>query len=276
MIQLSVITVSHNRKDLLLRKLKSLKKQSLGADAFEWILCINGSTDGSKNALESATTPFSSSIFSFDQNRSISEARNACAKKAQGKTLYFSDDDCILQEDTLEQHLKAQAEPCVAIGAIQFEADQSEHWQPKQVSYWNLNGANSSVPKEAFDKVGGFDERIQGYGGEDLLLGYKLHKTALAFKALRTSVTHVGPNPMRGQNLEKAKSAGSNAMKIAKLYPELAYPLGVSPLLMTLKRFGFGPLAALFKRFNPNTFAYEQAYFEGAKQSLEQERKEHG
>lgn len=263
--EISILTSSFNRKDLLLEKLKTLETQSLSPEHFEWLVFINGSDD-SYEALSQVKTPIQLELIKQSPT-SIGEARNVCAKKAQGRILYFSDDDCLLEKDTLEQHLEAQENGCVAVGGIRFVAESEERWNPQKVSFWNLNGANSSVPKAAFDQVGGFDSRIQGYGGEDLLLGYKLCKAGLPFHALpRVVVRHMGPNPMRGRDLKKAKSAGRNAAKIAQLYPELAYRLGVHPLLMGLKEVSFNsPLSLVLKRLNPESFAYEQAYFEGAK-----------
>jgi hypothetical protein len=170
--------------------------------------------------------------------------------------------------------LAAQKQACVAIGAIEFVAESRELWQPKKVSFWNLNGANSSLPRADVLAVGAFDERIEGYGGEDLLLGYKLFKQGLLFKALAASVQHRGPNPMRGKNLEKAFSAGQNASKIAGFYPDLAFQLGVHPLLMALKRFIFNPAFRVFIKRNPSLL-YEEAYFKGALAGRK-ERKNHG
>lgn len=263
---MSIITSSFNRKALLLEKLKTLETQSLALTRFEWLVFVNGSDD-SFETLSKLKTPVALKLFKAETQQSIGEARNTCIAQAQGQILYFSDDDCLLEPDTLEKHLEAQKDPCVAIGGIDFVSEKTETWQPDRVSFWNLNGANSSLPKASFDKVGGFDKRIQGYGGEDLLLGYKLYKTGLAFKALANAkVKHIGPNPMRGRDLAKAQSAGRNAAKIAQLYPELAYRLGVHPLLMSLKEVSFRPpISYLVKTLSPDSFAYEKAYFAGAK-----------
>ena len=263
---LSIITSSFNRKALLLEKLKTLEAQSLPLEQFEWLVFVNGSDD-SFETLKQQQTPIMLNVFQARTQQSIGEARNYCVKEAKASLLYFSDDDCLLEPDTLEKHLEAQEHPCVAIGGIDFISDTSESWQPSKVSFWNLNGANSSLPKDAFDQVGGFDKRIQGYGGEDLLLGYKLYKAGLPFKALPSvKVRHIGPNPMHGRDHDKAYSAGRNAAKIVHLYPELAYQLGISPLLMGLKRLSFSPpLSYLLRALSPARFAYEKAYFDGAK-----------
>jgi len=262
MPDISVITSTFNRKDLLLEKLESLKLQSLEASRFEWLVLVNAD-DGSFEALQAAETAFELRVLKPEKPIGIGAARNVCIREAKGRILYFSDDDCLLEPDTLVQHVAAQRQACVAIGGIDFIAESREQWQPKKVSFWNLNGANSSVPRADVLSVGLFDERIEGYGGEDLLLGYKLVKQGLVFKAVAAGVRHMGPNPMRGKNLEKAFSAGRNASRIAGFYPDLAFQLGVHPLLMGLKRFIFNPTFRVFIKMN-HSLLYEEAYFKGA------------
>lgn len=263
--EISVITATYNRAGLLLQKLESLKVQTLGPSAFEWIVCVNGSTDKTREIFKDVQVPFDVKVIDFQANQGVSKGRNACVKEVQGSVLYFSDDDCILQRDTLEHHLRAQKHPCVAIGGIRFEAETVSLWQPKRVAYWNLNGANSSMPKQAFEAVGGFDEHLSGYGGEDVLLGYQLSQQGLKFQALEGWVTHLGPNPMRGKDLAKAKSAGRNAMKIAAFHPELAFRMGVDARVLALKKLAlYGPLGYVWKLLSQDSFRYERAYLEGA------------
>lgn len=257
--KLSVITVSHNRRELLLRKAASLCAQTLAPEAFEWVVCLNGDVDGSQAALAQLKLPFAVKVVAFAVQQSASRARNACAALAEGGVLYFSDDDCLPAPATLAQHLAAQQTPCAAIGPILFDdGARRELWRPRRPRYWNFNGANSSAPKAAFAAVGGFDERLSGYGGEDLLLGYQLYRAGLPFVAVDAEVTHLGPNPMRAPTPEKARSAGANAARIASWHPELAFRLGVHPLLVAVKR----RLVPLLRRFS-DRWEWEWHYLQG-------------
>lgn len=271
--RISVITASYNRRELLLRKLESLQRQTLSPDLFEWLVCINGSTDGSAEALQ-VPTQFRLESIEVNENLGPGAGRNAAAARARGDILYFSDDDCVLTPALLEQHLARQTSlHSVVIGAIHFDASHLEPplkdsvWHPSRVNYWNLNGANTSLPRDAFQALGGFDRRLKGYGGEDLLLGYRLRQLGHDFIAAPEAITtHIGVSPTAGRDPAKAYSAGQNAAYIASLYPELAYRLGVHPALMTLKRLVFGqPLARLWQKVNASTLSYEKAYFEGAR-----------
>ena len=266
-MELSVVTVTHNRQALLERKLDSLLAQTLSPERFEWLLCVNGSSDGTLAFFQTLRLPFQLKLVVHEKQASPAVARNACARQARGRALYFSDDDCLLAPETLAAHARAQSAPCVAIGGIDFEAgDEAYRWEPRRVNYWNLNGANTSVDRQAFEAVGGFDERLEGYGGEDVLLGYTLRRYGLAFRAVPGArVRHLGADPRRAGDEAKAESAGRNAVRIARRYPGLAFRLGVHPLILQLKRLAFGsPFAPLTRRLSPATFRYERAYLVGA------------
>lgn len=266
-MELSVITVTRNRPELLAQKLASLAAQTLPPDRFELVICVNGCEQGSLTLLRAAKTPFAMTVLSFTTNAGVAKARNACVRQARGELLYFSDDDCLLLPETLAEHVRAQRVPGVAIGAIDFEAaGKVQRWAPRRVHYWNLNGANTSVARRAFEAVGGFDERLVGYGGEDVLLGYVLKRYGAPFRALpQARVRHLGPDPRRAGNEAKAKSAGCNAVRIAARYPELAWRLGVHPLSLWAKQMLLAPpLGLAWRRLDSVSYAYERAYLLGA------------
>jgi GT2 family glycosyltransferase len=264
-IALSVLTVTYNRRDLLAQKLEALAAQTLLPEQFELVVGVNGATDGTLTMLQAARMPYRLTVLNFEASLSIAAARNACAAASGGAVFYFSDDDCLPGSETLAKHLAAQAVPCVAVGGLEFvHGEQVERWTPKRVGFWNLNGANVSVPAAAFRAVGGFDETLSGYGGEDVLLGYALHRHGLPFVALpNAGARHLGPNPVRSGNLQKAHSAGRNAARIARQHPELAYRLGVHRALLALKTVALKP-RALWHVLAPDRYAYERAYLDGA------------
>lgn len=269
--ELSVITVTHNRAGKLGQKLVALTAQSLEPERFELCLLLNACTDDTKRLLERTRVPFALRVTVSDKILSPSQARNLCAAQARGGVLYLSDDDCLPAPETLEKHLAAQETACVTVGGLEFVHDaQRERWQPRRVSFWNANGANTSVPRAEFRRVGGFDESLTGYGGEDVLLGYALRR--LPFVALpEATAVHLGLNPRGGGDATKAKNAGRNAVKIAVRYPELAFRLGVSPMLLAFKR-GLLKRNLLGRLLKPAAYDYEIAYLEGALEETNRDR----
>ncbi len=266
---ISVLTVSTGRRELLLRKAEALAVQSLPPERFEWVVCLNGGDDGTASALQALGLPFSLRVFDTDRVVSAGVARNACAQRTCGSVLLFSDDDCLPGAGDLAAHVAEQERGlCAAVGAIHFQgADGSVNaWRPDRVGFWNLNGANSSVPGVAFRAVGGFDEGLSGYGGEDVELGYRLAAYGLPFRALPSAVArHLGPDPRAAGDRAKARSAGLNAARVGRRHPQVRWRLGVHPLQLGLKRLLFPlGLASWLERLGGASAAYERAYLEGA------------
>jgi glycosyltransferase involved in cell wall biosynthesis len=199
-------------------------------------------------------------------------ARNRAISDASGDILYLSDDDCLLAHDALERHVACQEErPGVWLGRVVFRADgRDEPWTPGP-NWWQLNGANASLPAAAVAEVGGFDDALEGYGGEDLLLGWRLHRAGAPYGVCSAAkVVHLGPNPVAGADLLKARQAGANAVRIAARHPELALRLGVHPLSLAGKRVLYGaPWSGLLARIGGGRIRYERAYFRGAVEHLE-------
>lgn len=265
--------MAHARPQLLEAKLALLYNQTLAPPRFEWCVCINGGTGSDVRRVQrvlDAKTPFVIKVTVNEDNLPIAQARNQCAAQAAGTVLLLSDDDCLLTPDVLEHHLTAQnTQAAVYVGSILFQGDVLERFKPRRVGYGNVNGANTSFPKAAFDAVGGFSE-LPGYGGEDILLGYKLKRQGLAFKPLAAAtITHVGANPVRSGDANKARSAGRNAVIMARWYPDMRVRLGVHPLLLRVKHWLFmhilaRPLQTLWRRLDAPSYDYERAYFAGA------------
>lgn len=271
----SVITVTHARRDLLLEKAETMAAQTLPRHVFEWIVLVNGAEDDSLSALDAWHKEHSElklTLLQADPSVGIGAARNRAVTAAEGTIVVLSDDDCLLQPNTLERHLSAQRDvPAMWLGPIVFQApERVERWLPAP-KWWQLNGANASIPTAAYRNVGGFDETIEGYGGEDLLLGYALHRSGLTCRVLKDAVvTHVGPNPIWGGDAGKAYRAGHNAAAIAERMPELAFRLGVHPTLMAVKRVLYGaPWSTWLERIAGGRFRYERAYFTGASERRE-------
>lgn len=271
MPDLSVITATRGRPEALEAKARSLAGQTLAAERFEWIVAFDGDASDARRRWAAAAPPCPTRGVELSARVGAGAARNAAVADARAETLVFSDDDCLLDPDTLERHLHAQATPCVAVGPVRFvDAHERTTLATRAFArprWWHLHGANTSVPTGAFRCVGGFDARLRGYGGEDLLLGWRLHRLGLPVRGLGGgAVAHLGPDPTRGGDVDKARSAGRNAAMIADLEPALAWRLGVHPALLAAKAVVLeSPLRRGAARLAPGWARYERAYASGAR-----------
>src|SRR5690625_7711472 len=153
--QLSVITATRGRPRELLLKLEALRRQTPPYRDFGWIICSGGPAGGELAAIRAASPPLAVELPELAQPQGPGAARNAAAARARGTYLYVSDDDCLPAPATLQRHLGAQlASPAVYVGGIDFEVEGTtvSSWRPAAVNYWNVNGANTSLPAGSFRK----------------------------------------------------------------------------------------------------------------------------
>ena len=58
MLRASVVIPTYRRKDALLRALRALGAQSIGPEAYEVVVVVDGSDDGTREAAEALATPY--------------------------------------------------------------------------------------------------------------------------------------------------------------------------------------------------------------------------
>ena len=73
----SIVIPTFERRDLVLRALEALSRQTYMPERMEVIVVDNGSSDGTSAAVRARTWPWSLQIKRFETNRSPAEARNA-------------------------------------------------------------------------------------------------------------------------------------------------------------------------------------------------------
>lgn len=267
--EVSVVTVTFGRLDVLGRKLDSLRAQTLDRSRFELVLGVNADPE-TRAWLAHERFGFHVELVDFEHRLPAGAARNACAARASGALLYLSDDDAILERDTLERHLAFHHDhdaEVAAVGPLDIEYEGTLTRQTTlHVGYASLNGVNTSLPARAFARAGGFPEWLEGYGFEDVLLGYALMRGGVPTVAIRDApVRHVGPDPRWGLEPEKARMAARNAVRAVRRYPELAFRLGVHPVSIAAKRMAFGsPVGALWRLLSSGSYRYERAFLQGA------------
>jgi glycosyltransferase involved in cell wall biosynthesis len=107
--RLSVVIPTYNRKDMLLKCLAALEKQTVLPSEFEVVIVDDGSTDGAEETL--AAHRFSFPIeFSRQSNQGPGAARNLGLTLTRGELVLFMGDDIIADERLLENHLLAHAQ----------------------------------------------------------------------------------------------------------------------------------------------------------------------
>ena len=155
---------------------------------FEVHFCDGGSTDGFKEFIEgNPDLGFAYSIhYLEDKGMRLSRLLNKGIKAARGEYCLFVMADSFLEQDYLEI-LEEYARPDRLVCGLRIQIAEVNgkmegvdiDWRVKKnlvpqfptvvlSSPWLcLTGNGLTIPTEAFRKYGGWDENIEGYGGDD-------------------------------------------------------------------------------------------------------------
>src|SRR5690349_18438777 len=106
--RVSVIVPTYERRDLAVEAVRSLAVQEFDAP-FEVIVVVDGSRDGTAEALNQTIWPFPLRVIE-QANQGASRARNRGAAEATGEILLFLDDDMTADPHLLAEHHRSQRE----------------------------------------------------------------------------------------------------------------------------------------------------------------------
>jgi GT2 family glycosyltransferase len=196
--QLSVVVPTYQRRDSLLRTLASLRAQTLPPDQYEVIAAIDGSTDGTAEAVRSFAASYT--IVALEgANRGRASACNAGIRAASGALIVLLDDDMEASPGFLAAHASAHegpdkravvgaapivvstgSPPFVRYMARGFRARLERLAQPGyQLGFRDTYTGNFSARRDVLLAVGGFDEGFQVYGHEDYELALRLQEAGV-------------------------------------------------------------------------------------------------
>jgi glycosyltransferase involved in cell wall biosynthesis len=189
-VKISVIIPAYNAAKTILTTLNSLANQSF--KNFEIIVVDDCSQDNTPHIIQS----FPYKLIRLSKNHGPAYCRNAGAGVATGEILAFTDSDCRVAPDWLQNIYERFTQNDIAaimgrlvlmpstlmgdsISAIGFPAGGSigfeKIWKVDQKGFTDsLSSCNCAVRKDIFDKIGGFDESFPYPGGEDSLFAYTL------------------------------------------------------------------------------------------------------
>ena len=177
-IVISLIVPAHNEERLIGDTLRTLRESAdaLG-EPFELIVVDDASTDGT-TAIARA---HGASVVSAG-GRQIAASRNAGARAARGEYLIFDDADTHVPALTLRAAVSALQAGAVGGGARLRAAHGSPFWLAKMAAFvvsmmrltrWAA-GCFFFVRRDAFERVGGFDERY--FATEEIVLSRALKR----------------------------------------------------------------------------------------------------
>lgn len=173
-MKLSIITINYNNKAGLEKTVASVMSQSWRD--FEWIIIDGGSTDGSKEVIESLTTnPLSAKLISYwcsEPDNGVYNAMNKGIAKTVGDYLLFlNSGDSLSDKNVLGDFFvfsKKHKEDIIT-GDLMIDdnpmnirrAPDTEEVDYNYMKYNTLNHPCSFIKRELFVKYGYYDESLR-------------------------------------------------------------------------------------------------------------------
>ncbi len=195
---LSVVIPTHDAPDLLAEALRSLARQDFHASGAEIIVIDDGSPEFNPSTWAELASPFHLVVIRHQVNRGRATARNQGIRAAMGEIILFLDGDMTATPGFLRAHADFhRAHPGeVGVGDIRFgpqipstsftrymESRGAQSYQSgEKIPFKCFVTGNSSARRELLFDIGLFDEEFHAYGGEDLELGYRLHRQGATFR----------------------------------------------------------------------------------------------
>jgi len=238
-MQASVIVPTFNRRDLVLRTVSQLLQQNFPAAEFEIIVVVDGSIDGTADALR-LLAPAGRLRVIEQENFGPSAARNAGYRAAEAELLIFLDDDMLCDPELLAAHVMAhkKAGRIVAFGSLFLSADTPPslaaecfrreigafHLEREQRSgaEWRITDcvfSNASLSRALLEDAGGFDEAFRMR--EDLELGTRLFSLGVRPQYVAKAVTYQYYEKTSARLIHDAEAFAMGDVMFARKHPHV-------------------------------------------------------
>ncbi len=239
-IEISIVVPTFNRKAVLLRTLGTIFDQDLDPGRFEVVVVVDGSADGTSEALRSLAPACAFKVVE-QTNKGQASARNVGWRAATGKYVLFLDDDMLCESALVRKHLEAHhgsesdvvfgrtpiAQECAGTALAMplvldaaYIADRLQKNPQAKIPDDTMICSNVSLARRLLQSSGGYDERYFRWF-EDIDLGLRLLATGAAFR--------YEPGAVALHLFSKAPEAairdqfwcGRNSVLLCRKYPEM-------------------------------------------------------
>lgn len=180
-INVSIVVPTYNRKEMLKETLNSLFNQTYPKDKYEIIVCDGGSIDGTEEIVNKIIQDSPCTLrYLKEENRGVSSARNLGISNAVGDIIGFTDDDCVVSNNWIENAVPHFYDKTVG-GVIGSTRPQKSPKKKafKVVHFMQIDKDDESYAtcnifyrRDVLLEVGGFDTNLQI--GEDTDLGWRV------------------------------------------------------------------------------------------------------
>lgn len=219
----SLVIPTRNRAEILVQVLTHLETQCYPRSKFEVLVVNDGSTDGTREALEKLEVGYRLRVF-HRSPQGTSAARNFAIQEASGTHILFIDDDVFPCSDLLECHEEAHRGhlsrlvrgPVINIDRLPLPTE-----PPTLLAHYSQNylcTSNASLRRDLLIDAGLFDESFPRW--EDAELGVRLKRLGVRRHfVLSGYVFHLKPPLPTESLLQTARRDGESAALLYQRYP---------------------------------------------------------
>lgn len=183
-----VIIPTYNNKDELIDCLRGFNDQIF--KKFRVLICVNGSIDGTIEAIKSLELNFEFQILEHNdkQNHGRPANRNLGLKHTNAEYVLMIDSDTVPHQNLLNEHYNLLSTvDCISVGNIIYAEnnDWTNYLQSrgkgkfndcKEMPFQYLNTQNMAVKSKYLIEINGLDENLTSYGGDDTELAYRINE----------------------------------------------------------------------------------------------------
>lgn len=238
--RLSVVMPTHNHSAILRRTLEALAAQTAAADAFEVVVVADGCVDDTGAMVRSLAMPYALTLIE-QPGSGAATARNRGTAQARAPIVLFLDDDMEALPELVAAHLRAHERrpggvvlghfPLAATGRDDpLEAALRGWWERgfgmrnepyHRFTFLDFCTGNVSLPRELFERMGGFDTRFPGASTEDYELGVRLLAAGVRFQYAGDAASLHRDPPSFERQMRRAAADGRGHVTLTSRHPSV-------------------------------------------------------
>ncbi len=244
-VRCSLVIPVFNAQNILSICLEAALNQTIPPNEYEIIVVDDGSTDGTSEIA------FQYPVRLIQQtNSGPASARNRGANAARGEIVVFTDIDCIMAPDFLENMIEPIESDSSVAGVqgiyrteqakfiarfVQAEIEQRYQLMKRRPTIDFIGTYAAAYRKSCFQKAGGFDSVFTIASGEDTELSYALQETGNLLVLCPNAVTaHTHPDSL-WHYLRVKFNRGFWRVRLYRLHPGKAFKDSYTPQSLKLQ-----------------------------------------
>lgn len=238
MIVVSVVVATYNRPKPLVRLLETLAQQTLPRDEYEVVVVDDGSEEDARPLVQAMTDRLQVQAIR-QKNGGVAVARQRGVEEARGRVVIFLDDDMLVAEDFVEEHVRlhdgyddrvvmGELLPDTGIAEMPLFERYHAYQLRKVADGYAASGTfaghavytgNLSLTRDLFFRAGGFDP---AFHIEDVELGVRLEQEGASFIFSRSVATvHASDHTSLDSWLARSVKDGADWVRLVRKHPRV-------------------------------------------------------